>query len=96
MLLYLMNNIGIAYTAKEISINTRCTESRTRKHINDMVDEEIVEARGENPTYYGFVGITCQFKKRCKPKPVGGELCETFANRCQRRERYLDENAEVL
>jgi len=91
--MFLMQNLGEAYTAKEIAERAETTESRTRKHLNDMADEGIVELRGENPMYYGFTGMKCTFMKRCKPKPVGGDLCDKFANRCRRRERYLDENA---
>lgn len=90
-----MDNMGVAYDAKEISRDTHTTESRTRKHLNDLADEGIIEIRGTNPMYYGFVGVKCEFRKRCKPKPIGGDLCDKFAVKCQRRERYLDEAAGI-
>ena len=88
MLKFLEVNRYTGFNALEISKSTACSEPRVRKHLYDLVDESIIDARGDNPVFYGFVGFDCEadIKERC---PDTTTICLDFAHHCIKREEYI-------
>jgi len=69
----------------------QASESSIRKRLHQLIDEDIVEVRGGDQIYYGFVGVGCDQMDRCDT--VVPE-CGMFAHRCVKRERLEDEQDE--
>ena len=91
VLRYLERHRFRGYSVGDLKKHVRSSEPRIRKHIHDLVIENIIEARGTTPVYFGFVGFECEFLGRCDE--VASE-CKAFAHRCVKRQRYLDGEEE--
>lgn len=89
VMLFLEGNRNRGFAVKEIVSQTQCSESRVRKHLYDLVGEGIVEQRGENPAYYGFIGFACEYREQCDE--VADPVCMAFAHHCPRRDAFIDE-----
>jgi len=84
---YLERRRGKGYSVAELMERCNTSESRTRKHLNDMVNEGILkESEYKGTLYYGFVGVKCEL--RCDDRV---RECNIFAHRCEKRERMLNE-----
>jgi hypothetical protein len=85
VLQYLELHVNYAYSVSDLVGFLNASESRIRKHLNDLVDEGIIDQRGENPAYYGFNGKSCEYREMCCEYV---SACDIYAHRCGRRMRY--------
>ena len=81
------------YTVYELMVEIKASESSIRKSLHQLTDEDLIEVRGGDHIYYGFVGVECDQMDRCDT--VVPE-CRMFAHRCVKREILEDEQLEEL
>jgi Fe2+ or Zn2+ uptake regulation protein len=94
VLWYLEDHESQAFTAKDLLTVILSGEPRIRKALNELADEGMIEKhQGEEMMYYGFVGVSCEYRLRCSEFKESDQ-CLKHSFRCKTRQEKEDKEID--
>jgi len=81
VLVFLEMRRNVGYTVYELMEELKTSESRTRKHLRDLVNESII-TQYEN--FYGFMECPCDIISDCDE--YASSVCDVWSHRCGKRD----------
>ena len=82
VLRFLERHKDVGYTVYELMKEIEASESSIRKSLHQLVQDNIITTVGEDPAYYGFVGMACNQVSKCNTVV---QECMVYAYRCEKR-----------